>query len=110
MDWGFVQFIIPFFAIAMGISIPLTAIKLKHRQKIEEMRLNAGAGRVDDGRLARQDSRIEVLEDRVQVLERIITDKGYDVASKIEALRHDHRIDDELADLRRVREGEQTNG
>jgi hypothetical protein len=32
------------------------------------------------------------LEDRVRVLERIVTDKGYDVASQIEALRDERTI------------------
>ena len=32
-------------------------------------------------------SQVQGLEDRVRVLERIVTDKGYDVASQIEALR-----------------------
>jgi len=57
------------------------------------MRLAAGANRTDDGRAARQDSRIEMLEDRVQVLERIITDQGYSVAAQIEALRDSSSID-----------------
>ena len=42
-------------------------------------------------RLARENEllsdRIEMMEDRLAVLERIITDKGYDVAQQIEALR-----------------------
>jgi len=94
MNPGDFGIFIPFFAIAMGISIPITAIKLKHRQKIEEMRLAAKGGQVDDGRLARQDSRMEMLEDRVQVLERIITDQGYGVAAQIEALRDSRPIDE----------------
>ena len=90
---------IPFFAIMMGISIPITAIKLKHRQKIEEMRLAAGGmGRADEGRLARYDSRMEMLEDRVQVLERIITDRGFNVAAQIEALRDSSAIEELTAD------------
>jgi hypothetical protein len=85
----------------MGISIPLTAIKLKHREKIEQMRLAAG-GDHGGARSVQQDAKIELLEDRIAVLERIVTDKGYDVATQIEALRHDHRVDADLADLRRV--------
>src|SRR5690349_13817769 len=87
MDWGMM---IPFFAIAMGISIPITAIKLKHREKIEQMRLAAaGTHRDHDGgaRSAQQDAKIELLEDRIAVLERIVTDRGYDLATQIEALR-----------------------
>ena len=33
------------------------------------------------------------LEERVRVLERIVTDKGYDVASQIEALRDARKVE-----------------
>jgi len=33
----------------------------------------------------------------VQVLERIVTDRGYDIATQIEALRDQRRVDDEGA-------------
>jgi hypothetical protein len=83
MDWGLM---IPIVAIVMGISIPITAIKLKHREKIEQMRLAAG-GNNDSARAAQQDAKIDLLEDRIAVLERIVTDRGYGLASEIEALR-----------------------
>jgi hypothetical protein len=90
MDWGV---LIPIVAIMMGISIPITAIKLKHREKIEQMRLAAGGnGNFDSARAAQQDAKIELLEDRIAVLERIVTDRGYGLASEIEALR-DARTD-----------------
>jgi hypothetical protein len=34
------------------------------------------------------------LEDRVRVLERIVTDSGYNVATQIEALRDQRRVDE----------------
>ena len=37
---------------------------------------------------------VQQLEDRVRVLERIVTDKGYDVATQIEALRDQRRVDE----------------
>jgi len=83
---GDLGFLIPIMGIIMGVSIPITAIKLKHREKIEQMRL-AAAGHRDDGQLARQDAKIEALEDRLAVLERIITDNSINVAAQIEALR-----------------------
>ena len=64
-------FLIPIVAIVMGISIPITAIKLKHREKIEQMRL-AASGNRDDGLASKQEARIEVLEDRVRVLQRVL--------------------------------------
>ena len=39
-------------------------------------------------------SQIQRLEDRVQVLERIVTDKGYDVATQIEALRDQRSVEE----------------
>ena len=92
---GDLAFLIPIMGIIMGVSIPITAIKLKHREKIEQMRL-AAAGNRDSGYTAQQDSRIEDLEDRVRVLERIVTDGGYDLAHKIEALRDERAIDARL--------------
>ena len=79
---GDLAFLIPVVAIIMGISIPITAIKLKHKEKIEQMRL-AASGNRDDGHAARQDARIDELQDRVAVLERIVTDGGYDLATRI---------------------------
>ena len=38
-------------------------------------------------------------EDRFRVLERIVTDKGYDVATQIEALRDQRRVDDASSGL-----------
>ena len=38
-------------------------------------------------------SHIQQLEDRVQVLERIVTDRGYDIATQIEALRDVRQVE-----------------
>jgi hypothetical protein len=43
---------------------------------------------------AQYSSRVQELEDRVRVLERIVTDGGYDVATQIEALRDTRRVED----------------
>ena len=81
-------FLIPVMGIIMGVSIPITAIKLKHRERIEQMRLAAAhSGNRDGEQDTRQAARIEELEDRMAVLERIITDSGVSVAAQIEALR-----------------------
>ncbi len=37
---------------------------------------------------------VQQLEDRVRVLERIVTDRGYDIATQIEALRDQRRVDE----------------
>lgn len=90
----FWEIMAPFFAFALlMVWVGTHSIKVKHRHKLEELqqleklRLAADAGQIDDGRLTRQESKVELLEDRLQVLERIITDRGYDVATQIEALR-----------------------
>ena len=88
-------FLIPIMGIIMGVSIPITALKHRHREKIEQMRL-AASGNRDSGHVDRQDARIEELEDRVRVLERIVTDGGYDLAHKIEALRDERGLDARL--------------
>ncbi|MEC7160497.1 MAG: hypothetical protein VXW57_01650, partial [Pseudomonadota bacterium] len=38
-------------------------------------------------------SKVQDLEDRVRVLERIVTDRGYDVATQIEALRDQRSVE-----------------
>ena len=100
---GEFAFLIPMMGIIMGVSIPITAIKLKHREKIEQMRLAAGqSGNRDSGHAARQDARIEELEDRMAVLERIITDSSVSVAAQIEALRDTTSIEELTRERTRV--------
>ena len=75
-----------------GMSIPIFAIWTKHQQKIAEMQLRNTATDTAE-RAAQYASKVQALEDRVRVLERIVTDKGYDVATQIEALRDQRRVD-----------------
>ena len=81
---GILALLIPIFA----LSIPIIAIWTKHRQKIAEMELHATAEKA--AQYATQNTQ---LEDRMRVLERIVTDKGYDVATQIEALRDARKVD-----------------
>ena len=92
MDIGI---LIPFFAIGGGLMIPISAIWLKHREKVEQMRINSTI-QVSTEKAAQYVGRVDELEDRVRVLERIITDRGYDVATQIEALRDQRRVDELL--------------
>jgi hypothetical protein len=80
---------IPFFAIAMVFSIPIIAIWLGHRKEMMKLQIQATAEKA-----AQYAASNQALEDRVRVLERIVTDKGYDVASQIEALRDQRRVED----------------
>ncbi|MBO9603692.1 MAG: hypothetical protein J7496_14410 [Novosphingobium sp.] len=69
-------------AVVMIFGIPMLAIWTKHQK---EMRQHTGG--IADGDAARLVEQVEVLQDRVEVLERIVTDRGYDLATQIEALR-----------------------
>ncbi|WEK46190.1 MAG: hypothetical protein P0Y56_14395 [Candidatus Andeanibacterium colombiense] len=79
-------------AVAGAFCIPLLAIWTRHQK---DLRVHGGSAEGDAAQLAEQ---VELLQERVQVLERIVTDKGYDVASQIEALRDTRRIDELLED------------
>ena len=86
---GLVGVLIPIFA----LSIPMVAIWAKHRQKIAEMELRATAEKA-----AQYATSNTELEARLRVLERIVTEKGYDVATQIEALRDARKVDALLDD------------
>ena len=89
MDAGAIGALIPIFA----LSIPIIAIWARHQQKMAEMQVGATAEQTAE-KAAQYASQIQRLEDRVQVLERIVTDGGYDVATQIEALRDTRRVED----------------
>ncbi len=65
----------------------------KHQTKLAQLQVNTTADATAE-KAAQYSSRVQSLEDRVRVLERIVTDKGYDVATQIEALRDQRRVDD----------------
>ncbi|TAD75998.1 MAG: hypothetical protein EAY70_10005 [Sphingomonadales bacterium] len=77
----------------MGMMIPIVALWTKHQQKIAEMQVGATAENTAE-KAAQYATHIQRLEDRVQVLERIVTDRGYDIATQIEALRDQRRVDE----------------
>lgn len=72
----------------IALCIPIVAIWTKHRQKIAEMQIKATA-ELSAEKAAQYAAHTRELEERVRVLERIVTDKGFDTASQIEALRRD---------------------
>lgn len=83
----------------IAVSIPIVAIWTKHRTKIAEMQINATA-EMSAEKAAQYASHTRELEERVRVLERIVTDRGYDVATQIEALRDTARVEQILEDRR----------
>ena len=89
MDLGI---LIPLAGIVMGCGIPMVAIWSKQKIKVAEMQVSATAQHTAE-RAAQYASQVQKLEDRVRVLERIVTDKGYDVATQIEALRDTRTVE-----------------
>jgi hypothetical protein len=77
----------------IALMIPIVALWTKHQQKMAEMQVGATAEQTAE-KAAQYASHIQRLEDRVQVLERIVTDRGYDIATQIEALRDQRRVDE----------------
>ena len=61
---------------------------IKNQAKIADSRMGQTAEKAAQYAAANME-----LEDRVRVLERIVTDKGYDVATQIEALRDARKVD-----------------
>ena len=88
---GLVSVVAPF-AMVVGL------VWIRSRSKLEEKRIAATAVSSAE-KAAQYASQSQALEDRVRVLERIVTDKGYDVATQIEALRDTRRLE-ERADNR----------
>ncbi|MFM5954732.1 MAG: hypothetical protein ACKOPE_10605 [Novosphingobium sp.] len=76
--------LIPLFA----LSIPILRVWTNHQRKMAEIQAQAAAEKA-----AQYATRNSDLEDRVRVLERIVTDKGYDVATQIEALRDARKVE-----------------
>lgn len=81
-----------------GVMIPILGILLgffgvwtHHRQRLAKLQLETAKASAGNG--GEQVREIKELRERVGVLERIVTDGGYDVATQIEALRDQRRID-----------------
>lgn len=89
MDAGTIGTLIPIFGIMAG----MLAIWTRHQHRIAKLNVQTTAENTAE-RAAQYASKVQALEDRVRVLERIVTDKGYDIATQIEALRDQRRVDE----------------
>lgn len=89
MDAGTLALMIPILA----MSIPIIAIWSKHQQRIAELQVKSTATETAES-AAQYASQVKALEERVRVLERIVTDGGYNVAAQIEALRDTRNVED----------------
>ena len=88
MDGNFIGLV----AVAAPFLMVITIVWLSQRNKLEEKRIEATAD-ASAHKAAEYTLQIQKLEDRVQVLERIVTDRGYDVATQIEALRDTREVE-----------------
>ena len=71
---------------------------VRGKHQLEEKRIAADQARSDfDGTSRQEAGRVEELEERLRVLERIVTDGGYDLATKIEALRDERPMPHAIA-------------
>ena len=86
MDAGTLGTLIPIFGIMAG----MLAIWTKHQRHIAELNVKSTAEMTAE-KAAQYSSHVKELEERVRVLERIVTDGGYNVATQIEALRDQRR-------------------
>jgi mannitol-1-phosphate/altronate dehydrogenase len=76
----------------IALMIPIVAILTTHQRKVEEIRAAALSQNA-----AQSAARAQALEERVRVLEAIVTDKSYDVSAQIEALRAPSAMPDRSA-------------
>jgi hypothetical protein len=60
--------------------------KVEPAANAENLRLKAENRELND--------KLDAMQDRMIVLEKIVTDRGYSLAEEIEALRHDRRLDE----------------
>lgn len=79
-------------AVSAPFLMVIGIIWINKQKALEEKKLEATASQSAE-KAAQYATQIQRLEDRVQVLERIVTDRGYDVATQIEALRDTRETD-----------------
>jgi anti-sigma regulatory factor (Ser/Thr protein kinase) len=67
------------------------------RTTLEEKRIKLAASESVE-KATQYATRMAEMDERLRVLERIVTDKGYDVATQIEALRDQRRVQEQIED------------
>jgi hypothetical protein len=85
------EFILGFLILVFAFSI----IRHKMGIPVRSMREMRGDPLPDDGENQRLRSQVQQLQERIRVLERIVTDRGAETAAQIEALRDRDRIAEE---------------
>ena len=94
MDPAVIGVFIPIIAITLSMPLAAFGVWIGHKQKMAKYELEARklASAGSSEQVQQQAMLIEALQDRVQVLERIVTDGGYDLATRIEALRDERPL------------------
>ena len=98
MDPAVIGVFIPIIAITFGMGLGAIGMWTQHKQKLAKFELDREKTRAvaSQGQVGEQAVQIAELEDRMRVLERIVTDRGYDLASQIEALRDERPVRDQI--------------
>lgn len=98
MNWGGPEFVLAIIAMGTFAGIAKTSIRAKHglsdfpggrRGRREIAQRDEGSSQVETlkSENRRLTDQVETMQDRLIVLEKIVTDRGYGLASEIEALR-----------------------
>ena len=93
MDWGGPTFVIMIIAISMGGWILNNWIRAKHGYPLED-EWGGKTEKTDNAETTRLkaenrdlNEKLDAMQDRMIVLEKIVTDRGYSLSEEIEALR-----------------------
>ena len=109
MHFGSPEFVLAIVAMALFAGVLKTAIRARHGVSDPDSRgrgkkaRSAEVARLQDENAGlreentRLNGRLETYEDRLIVLERIVTDRGYGIAAEIEALRDERKPSGRLA-------------
>lgn len=93
MDWGDPEFVLSIIAMVIFAGVIKAAIHARYGLPTRERPHGPGGKRTRSeieilrGESARLTERVEAYEDRIAVLERIVTDSGYRLRHEIESLR-----------------------
>lgn len=103
MEWGGPIFVLAIIALSTGAWLVNNWIRAKHGYALEDEWGGKTALPADSSKaeLTRENAalrqELKTVHDRVAVLERIVTDKGYGLGEQIEALRNERNRDDDGA-------------
>ena len=96
MNWGGPDFIVMIVAICTGGWLVNNWIRARHGYALEDEWGGKTEPKAETALIAENAElrhSLATVENRLRVLERIVTDKGYDVATQIEALRDTTKAD-----------------